>query len=116
MPDPTAPLSTGSEVLLPLWLRDWRILMILLVLAVLGGGEGGRALVGLLTGTPVPAATSCQAIEPRIAALEEAAKRNDLAHERMLLMLARRGHASPSPARDASPTSALPPGPQESTP
>lgn len=95
-PPPSSPFDH-----LPLWLRDWRVFALLLLLLVLGGQGAGDAIRGLL-GVPVansPAATCCQTLEPRLQALEAGVTR--------LLAYCRAGGRIPTGASGAaSPSSA----------
>lgn len=93
MTDPT-PAPGGSPFdHLPLWLRDWRVFAVLLLVLFIGGQEGRNAIRGLLGLQPTATENEscCDALDPRLAELEAAARRNDAAHERILVALGRRG-------------------------
>jgi len=100
---PTPPIPDCPPVTsLPVWLRDWRIFAILLLVMVLGGQGAGdvlRSLLGLPAGGGTQ--TCCQALEPRLVAIDSSLRRNDTAHERILIALGRRGILVPAGASGA---------------
>lgn len=77
-------LSSGPQDLLPLWLRDWRVFALLILLLLFGGQEVRDAVRGLLgLGTSPAQAQTCEALTPRVVALEEGMSRNDIAHRQI---------------------------------
>jgi len=100
---PVAPAPPGSPFEhLPLWLRDWRIFAVLLLILVLGGQEARDAIRSIL-GMPAGGEqqTCCQALEPRLTTIDMSLQRNDTAHERILIALGRRGILVPAGASGA---------------
>jgi hypothetical protein len=105
-PVQTPPPSAGGSPFdhLPLWLRDWRIFAVLLLVMVLGGQGVGDAVRGLLGLQAAPSAateqhTCCQAIEARLSTIEASLGR-------VLAYCRSRGVLPPSTTGAATPSSA----------
>lgn len=102
-PVPT-PEKTGSPFdHLPLWLRDWRIFAVLLLVMVLGGqgaGDAIRGLLGIQTQATATAQqhTCCQALEARLQSIE-------VSLGRVLSYCRSRGVLPPSTTGAATPSS-----------
>jgi hypothetical protein len=109
-PAPQPPAPPGLDAILPLWLRDWRIFVVLLLVLILGGPEvrdGVKSLIGIAP-TAAVASNCCEQIGPRIDSLERAMQRNDAAHARILQGLALRGMGpAQSKPHDETHTSSL---------